>query len=112
MDPTRVQPPSLGPGTLTPEDRSPRAAVVASLAEALSRAVAVGDQAPSPLHGPVEARDLLNQLRLTMPRERLVILLADEDEQVSRVARLPKMPTETTFPRLRLDREHLAHVLK
>lgn len=69
------------------------------------------EQAAFPLHGPVETRDLLNQLRVTSLRERLVILLVDEDEQVSRVARLSRMPTNRV-PRLCLDRKHLAYVLK
>ncbi|WP_437798928.1 hypothetical protein [Sorangium sp. So ce693] len=67
---------------------------------------------PFPPHGPVEWCDLLNQFLLTTPRERLVILLADQRAQVSQVARIPKMPIETAFPRLRLDRQYLAHVLK
>ncbi|WP_437665484.1 hypothetical protein [Sorangium sp. So ce1182] len=41
--------------------------------------VATEQHALSP-DGPLEARDLLNQLRLTAPRERLVILLVDEGE--------------------------------
>ncbi|KYG10182.1 hypothetical protein BE21_13555 [Sorangium cellulosum] len=68
-------------------------------------------QAPSP-HGPVEARDLLEQLRLLRPRERIVLLLVGESEQVSEVARSLGLPVETAFSRLRLGRKHLAHVLK
>ncbi|WP_437729473.1 sigma factor-like helix-turn-helix DNA-binding protein [Sorangium sp. So ce861] len=72
----------------------------------------VGEQrAPSP-HGPVEARDLLAQLRLLRPRERTVLLLVGEGEQVSQVARSLGLPVETAFSRLRLCRKHLAHVLK
>jgi hypothetical protein len=44
MDPTRAQPASLGPGELAVTDPSPRAAVVASLAETLTRAIALGDE--------------------------------------------------------------------
>ncbi|WP_437544976.1 hypothetical protein WME97_37765 [Sorangium sp. So ce367] len=43
MDPTPAQPASLGLGELAMVDPSPRAAVVASLAGTLSRAVALGD---------------------------------------------------------------------
>lgn len=43
MDPARAQPASLGIGDLPQTDPPPRAAVVASLASALSRAVALGD---------------------------------------------------------------------
>ncbi|WP_437597531.1 hypothetical protein [Sorangium sp. So ce590] len=43
MDPTWAQLASLGIGELAPTDPSPRAAVVASLASALSRAVVLGD---------------------------------------------------------------------
>ncbi|WP_437592872.1 hypothetical protein [Sorangium sp. So ce1000] len=43
MDPTPAQPPSPGPGDLATVEPSPRAAVVASLAGTLSRAVALGD---------------------------------------------------------------------
>jgi hypothetical protein len=43
MDPTRAQPPDLGPGELAMVHTPPRAAVVASLAGTLSRAVALGD---------------------------------------------------------------------
>ncbi|WP_437726112.1 hypothetical protein [Sorangium sp. So ce861] len=67
-------------------------------------------QAPSP-HGPVEARDLLAQLRQLRPRERIVLLVG-EGEQVFQVARILKMLVETAFTRLRLGRKHLAHVLK
>ncbi|WP_044967300.1 hypothetical protein [Sorangium cellulosum] len=65
-----------------------------------------------PPHEPVEWCDLLNQLLLTSPGERLVILLAVERAQVSQVVRIPKMSIETAFPRPRLERKHLAHVLK
>lgn len=44
MDPSRAQPASLGPGELAVTARAPRAAVVASLAEALTRAIALGDE--------------------------------------------------------------------
>ncbi|KYF54366.1 hypothetical protein BE04_02045 [Sorangium cellulosum] len=43
MDPTRAQSPSPGPGELAMVDPTPRAAVIASLAATLSRAVALGD---------------------------------------------------------------------
>ncbi|WP_080599209.1 hypothetical protein [Sorangium cellulosum] len=43
MGPTRAQRPSAGPWELALTDPSPRAAVVASLAGTLSRAVALGD---------------------------------------------------------------------
>ncbi|AUX46999.1 hypothetical protein SOCE26_085100 [Sorangium cellulosum] len=43
MAPTRAQPASVGLGELAMVDPSPRAAVVASLAGTLSRAVALGD---------------------------------------------------------------------
>ncbi|WP_437805695.1 hypothetical protein [Sorangium sp. So ce1078] len=67
-------------------------------------------QAPS-THGPVEARDL-SQLRLLRPRERIVLLLVGEGEQVFQVARSLGVPVETAISRLRLGRKHLAHVLK
>ena len=44
MGPTRARPPDLGPGEFAMVDPSPRAAVVASLASSLSRAVALGDE--------------------------------------------------------------------
>ncbi|KYF48206.1 hypothetical protein BE04_13430 [Sorangium cellulosum] len=44
MGPTRARPPDLGPGEFAMVDPSPRAAVVASLASTLSRAVALGDE--------------------------------------------------------------------
>ena len=44
VGPTRARPPDLGPGELAMVDPSPRAAVVASLASSLSRAVALGDE--------------------------------------------------------------------
>ncbi|WP_437968162.1 hypothetical protein WMF04_02185 [Sorangium sp. So ce260] len=44
IDPTRARPPTLELGDLAPVDPSPRAAVVASLAGTLSRAVALGDE--------------------------------------------------------------------
>ncbi|WP_437567015.1 hypothetical protein [Sorangium sp. So ce542] len=44
MDPTRAHPPDLGPGEFAMVDPPPRAAVVASLAETLTRAVALGDE--------------------------------------------------------------------
>ncbi|KYF93170.1 hypothetical protein BE18_05905 [Sorangium cellulosum] len=43
MDPTPAQPASVGFGELATVDPRPRAAVVASLAGPLSRAVALGD---------------------------------------------------------------------
>jgi hypothetical protein len=43
MAPTRAQNPGLSPRELAQAERSPRAAVVASLAETLTRAVALGD---------------------------------------------------------------------
>ncbi|AUX34813.1 hypothetical protein SOCE836_069900 [Sorangium cellulosum] len=44
MDPTRAQWSSPGPGELAVTAPSPRAAVIASLAGTLSRAVALGDE--------------------------------------------------------------------
>ncbi|XYH97760.1 hypothetical protein ACMHYB_60085 [Sorangium sp. So ce1128] len=44
IDPTPAQPPTLELGELAPADPSARAAVVASLAGTLSRAVALGDE--------------------------------------------------------------------
>ncbi|WP_437276387.1 hypothetical protein WME90_34780 [Sorangium sp. So ce375] len=44
VGPTRAQGPGAGPGELALTDPSPRAAVVASLASTLSRAVALGDE--------------------------------------------------------------------
>ncbi|WP_437956225.1 hypothetical protein WME76_32925 [Sorangium sp. So ce119] len=44
MGPTRARPPDLGPGEFAMADPSPRAAVVASLAGTLTRAVALGDE--------------------------------------------------------------------
>ncbi|WP_437928768.1 hypothetical protein WMF37_05660 [Sorangium sp. So ce291] len=44
MDPTLAQPRGLGSGELAMVEPSPRAAVVASLAGTLSRAVALGDE--------------------------------------------------------------------
>ncbi|WP_437829868.1 hypothetical protein [Sorangium sp. So ce1153] len=44
MDPTWVQPASSAPEEVPLTNPSPRAAVVASLADALTRAVAVGDK--------------------------------------------------------------------
>jgi hypothetical protein len=44
MDPTRAQRSSPGPEELAVTDPSPRAAVVASLASSLSRAVALEDE--------------------------------------------------------------------
>lgn len=44
MGPTRAQPASLGPEEFAPTAPSPRAVVVASLADTLSRAVALGDE--------------------------------------------------------------------
>ncbi|AUX43987.1 uncharacterized protein SOCE26_054440 [Sorangium cellulosum] len=43
IDPTRAQPRALELGELAPADPSPRATVIASLAETLTRAVALGD---------------------------------------------------------------------
>ncbi|WP_438008260.1 hypothetical protein WME89_05840 [Sorangium sp. So ce321] len=40
------------------------------------------EPAPSP-HGPVEARELLAQLRLLRPHKRIVLLLVGSGEQVS-----------------------------
>ncbi|WP_437518167.1 hypothetical protein [Sorangium sp. So ce1099] len=44
MDPTRAQMPTPALDELAPAEPSPRAAVVASLAETLTRAVALGDE--------------------------------------------------------------------
>ncbi|WP_437304499.1 sigma factor-like helix-turn-helix DNA-binding protein [Sorangium sp. So ce388] len=66
---------------------------------------------PSP-HGEVEARALLELLWLVEPRERRVLLLVGEGEQVSQVARSLGLPPGTAFSRLRRGRSRLAHVLK
>ncbi|WP_437981140.1 hypothetical protein [Sorangium sp. So ce117] len=44
MDPTRAQPPGLGFDEIAPTNPSPRPSLVASLAETLTRAVALGDE--------------------------------------------------------------------
>lgn len=73
--------------------------------------VTTAQHTPSP-HGPVEARDLLEQLRLIRSQERIVLLLVGEGEEVSEVARSLGLRTGTAFSRLRLGHKHLAHVLK
>ncbi|KYF57632.1 hypothetical protein BE08_27275 [Sorangium cellulosum] len=72
----------------------------------------VAEQHAPSSHGPVEARDLLAQLRPIRPRERIVLLLIGERERVSHIARILKLPVETAFSRLRLGRKHLVHVFK
>ncbi|WP_437567872.1 RNA polymerase sigma factor [Sorangium sp. So ce542] len=66
---------------------------------------------PSP-HGEVEARALLELLWLVEPRERRVLILVGEGEQVSQVARNLGLPLGTAFSRLRRGRIRLAAVLK
>ncbi|WP_437666879.1 RNA polymerase sigma factor [Sorangium sp. So ce1182] len=66
---------------------------------------------PSP-HGEVEARALLDLLWLVEPRERKVLILVGEGEQVSEVARSIGVPIGTAFGRLRRGRQRLAAVLK
>ncbi|WP_437621652.1 RNA polymerase sigma factor [Sorangium sp. So ce1151] len=66
---------------------------------------------PSP-HGQVEARALLELLWLVEPRERWVLVLVGEGEQVSEVARSLGMPIGTAFSRLRRGRKRLVAVLK
>ncbi|AUX28177.1 MULTISPECIES: RNA polymerase sigma factor [Sorangium] len=66
---------------------------------------------PSP-HREVETRALLELLWLVEPRERRVLILVGEGEQVSQVARSLGLPIGTVFSRLRLGRKHLAYDLK
>ncbi|MGK3965066.1 sigma-70 family RNA polymerase sigma factor [Sorangium sp. So ce118] len=66
---------------------------------------------PSP-HGKVEARALLELLWLVEPRERTVLILVGEGEQVSEIARSLGVPIGTAFGRLRRGRRRLAAVLK
>ncbi|WP_437595779.1 sigma factor-like helix-turn-helix DNA-binding protein [Sorangium sp. So ce590] len=66
---------------------------------------------PSP-HGEVEARALLDLLWLVAPRERRVLILVGEGEQVSEIARSLGLPVGTAFSRLRRGRSRLAAVLK
>ncbi|KYG01795.1 hypothetical protein BE21_55885 [Sorangium cellulosum] len=58
---------------------------------------------PSP-HGQVEARALLELLWLLEPRERRMLILVGEGEQVSEVVRSLGLPIETAFSRLRCGR--------
>ncbi|WP_438005462.1 sigma factor-like helix-turn-helix DNA-binding protein [Sorangium sp. So ce321] len=62
--------------------------------------------------GSLEARALLDLLWLVEPRERRVLLLVGEGEQVSEVARSLGVPIGTAFGRLRRGRRRLAAVLK
>ncbi|WP_437925696.1 sigma factor-like helix-turn-helix DNA-binding protein [Sorangium sp. So ce291] len=71
----------------------------------------VVDLVPSP-HGEVEARALLEMLWLVEPRERKVLILIGEGEQVSEVARSLGLPIGTALSRLRRGRRRLAAVLK
>ncbi|WP_437935270.1 sigma factor-like helix-turn-helix DNA-binding protein [Sorangium sp. So ce341] len=71
----------------------------------------VAGRVPSP-HGEVEARALLELLWLVEPRERLVLILVGEGEQVSEVARSLGLPVGTAFSRLRRGRSRLAAVFK
>ncbi|WP_437535060.1 sigma factor-like helix-turn-helix DNA-binding protein [Sorangium sp. So ce726] len=99
-------------------DPSPRAAVVASLAGTLSRAVAIGDAgAARVVHEAIGQRLRLSaapkgRARSVEPRERRVLILVGEGEQVSEVARNLGVPIGTAFSRLRRGRKRLAHVLK
>ncbi|WP_437504953.1 RNA polymerase sigma factor [Sorangium sp. So ce1099] len=74
------------------------------------RAYVVG-RMPSP-HGEVEARALLDLLWLVEPRERGVLTLVCEGEQLSAIARSLWMPLGTAFSRLRRGRKRLAAVLR
>ncbi|MGK3995649.1 RNA polymerase sigma factor [Sorangium sp. So ce1024] len=65
---------------------------------------------PSP-HGPVEARSVLEVLRLVHPRERAVLVLVATGEAVTAVARVLGVPVGTAFSRLRRGRRRLAAVL-
>ncbi|WP_437666941.1 sigma factor-like helix-turn-helix DNA-binding protein [Sorangium sp. So ce1182] len=62
---------------------------------------------PSP-HGELEARALLDLLWVVEPRERRVLILVGEGEQVSEVARSLGLPLGTAFSRLRRGRTHSA----
>ncbi|WP_437309596.1 sigma factor-like helix-turn-helix DNA-binding protein [Sorangium sp. So ce388] len=73
--------------------------------------VARRERVPS-RHGEVEARALLDLLWLVEPRERKVLILVGEGEQVSEVARSLGSPIGTAFSRLRRGRSRLAAVLK
>ncbi|WP_437567017.1 MULTISPECIES: hypothetical protein [unclassified Sorangium] len=66
---------------------------------------------PSP-HGEVEARALLELLWLVEPRERRVLILVGEGEQVSEVDRSLGVPIGTAFGRVRRGRRRPAAVLK
>ncbi|KYF52939.1 hypothetical protein BE08_35955 [Sorangium cellulosum] len=81
------------------------------------REVAVADplplvtgEEPSP-HGPVEARSVLEVLRLVHPRERAVLVLVGTGEAVTEVARVLGVPVGTAFSRLRRGRRRLAAML-
>ncbi|MGK3985486.1 sigma factor-like helix-turn-helix DNA-binding protein [Sorangium sp. So ce136] len=66
---------------------------------------------PSP-HGEVETRPLVELLWLVEPRERRVLILVGEGEQVSAIARSLGVPIGTAFSRLRRGRLRLATVLR
>ncbi|WP_437905937.1 sigma factor-like helix-turn-helix DNA-binding protein [Sorangium sp. So ce327] len=68
------------------------------------------DRAPSS-HGEVKARALLDLLWLVEPRERKVLILVGEGEQVSEVARSLGVPIGTAFSWLRRGRGRLAAAL-
>ncbi|WP_437623825.1 sigma factor-like helix-turn-helix DNA-binding protein [Sorangium sp. So ce1151] len=72
--------------------------------------VARQERVPSP-HGEVEARALLDLLWLVEPRERKVLILVGEGEQVSEVARSLGVSIGTAFGRLRRARSRFAAVL-
>lgn len=55
------------------------------------------------LHGEVEARALLELLWLVEPRERRVLILVGEGEQVSEVARCRGLPIGTAFSQGKLS---------
>ncbi|WP_437595078.1 sigma factor-like helix-turn-helix DNA-binding protein [Sorangium sp. So ce1000] len=66
---------------------------------------------PSP-HGEGETRALLKLLCQVAPRERKVLILVGEGEQVSEIARSLGIPVGTAFSRLRRGRRRLAAALK
>ncbi|HTN90419.1 MAG TPA: sigma-70 family RNA polymerase sigma factor [Sorangium sp.] len=66
---------------------------------------------PSP-YGEVEACALLDLLWLVEPRERRVLILVGEGDQVSGIARSLGLPIGTAFSRLRRGRKRLATMLK
>ncbi|MGK3985475.1 sigma factor-like helix-turn-helix DNA-binding protein [Sorangium sp. So ce136] len=63
-------------------------------------------------HGEVEVRALLELLWLIEPRERRVLILVGEGEQVSEVARNLGLPVGTAFSRLRRGRRRFAVLMR